>query len=342
LKNTLLLGMLALAVARGQQTPVLGFAGGGGGVELRALLGIPGAARFSDPVPVPPFTSLFQIAPGHRYAVVEQAGRRWIGVMPLDATTTSDDPQISPLPFSIAPMPSVIFSPTGTAAAFYSQIAGKLQTISNLPQGQFDFEDYSSSLPSTRVLIAISDDAQRLLLADTNGTVYLLTPNSSPSIIYQSTDISAIAFIPNGHAAIIADRSLNAVLWLQDVGAGSSGQVIASAADGILYPQAIAVTGDGAEVMIGDSTQPNIWLANLNTGTVVEYGAPSAPSMFDRARDANTFLVSPPSSSSPKWLLTWDGTTIESFLIPSLMTLPRSNMPLPSGRLRPGAVPRGR
>src|SRR5450432_1015168 len=50
-------------------SPAMGYVVRGDTPELRAMLGIPGAARFSDPIALPDGTVAAEVAPGHRWVL---------------------------------------------------------------------------------------------------------------------------------------------------------------------------------------------------------------------------------------------------------------------------------
>jgi len=265
------------------------------------------------------------IAPGHRYALVELASGAGIGVWRLDPTSPNTVGPLNTLPLSLAQV-QVVFSPMGLTAVLYSQSTGRLQTVGNLPQGPLSFQDYSPLLPNSPLVMAVSDDAQRVLLADQTGAVYLLSSGTTSAIVYQSSDISALAFIPNRHDAVIADRGRGAVVLLRELASGPASQIIASSTDGIPVPQTVVVTGDGTAALISDGAQPRIWAVTFADSRVTMYDAPVVPAHFDRWRNSNTFAIS--HASDEIWLLGWADNNAEFSFVPR----ERSRPPKERGR----------
>jgi hypothetical protein len=317
LKTTLLISLFISATfIRGQQTPVLGFIGGPGQTELHAILGIPGAVRLSPPISIPESDTSIHIAPGNEYALAEQTLGP-MGVLMLDGTALAGDSTFNPIPGALAHPGSIVFSPTGNSAALYSAKTNELQVLSQLPRTEVSIVDYSSALTTgaPRVL-AISDDAQRLLFADGTGTIYLVTPEAYPIAIYRSTDISALAFVPNSHDAILCDRSLDEVIMSREIGGARTPQVMASIADGITSPQSAVITGDGMVALVGDAQQHRVWALNLEASTVATYDLPFAPTVFDRLRGPSTFLISGQLEDAQR-VITLQGTNFESSFMPA-------------------------
>ena len=93
--------------------PVMGYAFGGQTRELRAILGVPGASRWSDPLALPDGVTALRIAPGHRWALVLRDGGE-AGLLTLDSLA------YSPITDSLDTLDGVRFSPSGTAMVLSS------------------------------------------------------------------------------------------------------------------------------------------------------------------------------------------------------------------------------
>ncbi len=93
--------------------PVMGYAFGGQTRELRAILGVPGASRWSDPLALPDGVTALRIAPGHRWALVLRDGGE-AGILTLDSLA------YSPIADTLDNLDSVRFSPSGTAMVLSS------------------------------------------------------------------------------------------------------------------------------------------------------------------------------------------------------------------------------
>src|SRR5262252_7271852 len=71
----LLLAVAGLAFAQSPLSgPVAGYVTAPGASGLRAILGVPGALRFSEPLSAPDGITNIRIAPGQEYALAERAG----------------------------------------------------------------------------------------------------------------------------------------------------------------------------------------------------------------------------------------------------------------------------
>ena len=93
--------------------PVMGYAFGGQTRELRAILGVPGASRWSDPLALPDGVTALRVAPGHRWALVLRDGGE-AGILTLDSLA------YSPIADTLDNLDSVRFSPSGTAMVLSS------------------------------------------------------------------------------------------------------------------------------------------------------------------------------------------------------------------------------
>ena len=159
--------------------PMTGFSYSGG--ELRAMLGVPGAARWSDAVRLPEGTASVRLAPGHRFALLqlengeagvldlEGFGYRAIGPVSLDGLT---------------------FSPTGAFAA----VSGALL----------------SGLPANPEVLAIPAQDGRMAVSDT-GTMAVATGGKLLRGGAQLLDCSGCAFafaLRSETMVVVADGKL--------------------------------------------------------------------------------------------------------------------------------------
>lgn len=97
-------------------TPVLGYAFVESSLSLHAILGVPGASRWSDPLTavLPEGTVALRVAPGHRWALVLRDGGE-AGVFHLGAMTYSPLPDVR-----LDGLDPVQFSPSATAVVLPS------------------------------------------------------------------------------------------------------------------------------------------------------------------------------------------------------------------------------
>src|SRR5581483_4223107 len=170
--------------------PSLGFIPGGTPSELRPILGIPGAARLGVLISLPSTVTQLYLAPGHSYALAAQGTASPVAITILRTPAgVHSNPVLVPVPGAISRPELVAFSPTARSVAMYSQAANRLQVFTGLPNSPQLVADttnvYLSDAPSK---LAISDDAQGVLIADGSGTVYALS-GSAPAPIYHSSQV---------------------------------------------------------------------------------------------------------------------------------------------------------
>src|SRR2546426_10421043 len=92
------------------QKPLLGFVYDEDAGEVRAILGIPGALVFSDPLALPAEVTNVHFAPGQKYAIVERTDGAPIGLLTFPGVNPG--PLIEILSGVVEP-DIVSFSPNG-------------------------------------------------------------------------------------------------------------------------------------------------------------------------------------------------------------------------------------
>ena len=122
--------------------PVLGYAVQVSPPELRVILGVPGAAVFSEPLSLPRRTTRLRLAPGQQYAIIESADETPAALLLNGAATGG----IVTIPGAARAFDFVSFSPSGRSAVLISQAFGRLQVIDGLPQTPQLVQDIDLSL----------------------------------------------------------------------------------------------------------------------------------------------------------------------------------------------------
>ncbi len=135
--------MAAVAADQRADVPVMGYAFGETSRELRAILGVPGASRWSDPLPLPDGVVDLRIAPGHRWAVLALITGE-VGVLTLDTRAYARLDGANAFD-------DVDFSPSGSAMALRNGDAVAVYT--GLP----DSPKRSDAAITTSGRIALSD-----------------------------------------------------------------------------------------------------------------------------------------------------------------------------------------
>jgi hypothetical protein len=290
--------------------PILGFAAQASPPELRAILGVPGAAVFSDPLSLPEQTTRLRLAPGQRYAIIE-------GAHGTPAALLLNGIQIGetvPIPGAVRLPDFVSFSPSGGSAVLISRASGRLQVIAGLPQAPQLTEDIDLSLlPEFPGNAAVSDDAGSVLLSS-GGTVYLMGPDGSTAVVLSVTRTASIAFLPGSTIAAIGDPGTGSVYLFQRLAAGNVAPLLL--ASGLPGLGQIAATGDGQILYVTDTEGPGIWSVNVACGAVGQLASQVNASKLDRLRNADTFLISS-GPELPAWIFFRQGQAAGTVFVPA-------------------------
>ncbi|HEY3743111.1 MAG TPA: hypothetical protein VGL53_24860 [Bryobacteraceae bacterium] len=156
--------------------------------ELRAMLGVPGAARFSDAMPLPKGTRTAEAAPGLTWILCNRTS----GAAAFEPASLT----LTPLPVSGMPS-SWAFSPTGARVALYFADRGEVALISGLPS--------SPALDST-VKVAPFDS---FAAGDNGGFVYTSGNRvftSSGQLLYKASGtLGPVAYETGRDAVVLYD-----------------------------------------------------------------------------------------------------------------------------------------
>jgi hypothetical protein len=274
--------------------PILGYLAPAEGLELRAIVGVPGAATLSDRLALSADVVRVRVAPGGSYAFVERKASE-PAVVPLTAGAAG---QAVPLPGAIASADLVAFSPAGTTELLFSRAAARLQVWTGLPNDPRMIRDVDAhSLPETPLSMAAGDDGSSVLLSSAT-TVYLLPAGGSARVLLGLGGAAAMAFFPNGDAAI-ADPVSGAVYRFQAQTGTASQRAVSSTMKGLT---AIGTSADGDTTYVANSSARQIASVRLSTGEIQTFQVPAAPQEMTRLGAADTFVISS-EAHAPAWLL---------------------------------------
>jgi len=300
-------------------SPVVGLVSSTNRVEVRAILGVPGAALLSAPLPVPADVTRLYFAPGQQYALAERGGSSKpqyasrsraaslrTASLPL-AVVTFTGAQLGALNpvIGIAEPDIVSFSPSGGAAVLYSTSEAQLEVLTGLPSSpQISLQIARSSLPDDPQFLAIADDGVTLLEGSVHNAVYLIGSSTQPSLIFSATTLAAMIFAPASSTAAVFDSATGSVSLLQNVSGSPSTRLLTSGLSN-LGPAAM-VQFDSSAVLVTGSGSNTLWRIDSNTSQSQQVQLPALPASIAPLQLPHRFLLSW-SSGQPAWMLDTSG-----------------------------------
>jgi hypothetical protein len=307
----LIASIAAFGQAPANTGPMLGFVPGPQPWQLQPILGIPGAARLGDPVSLPQSVTQLYVAPGQAYALAAQGPANPVASAVLQvAGALQTNPPLTALPGALANPDLVAFSPTAQSVALYAQQAGEVQVFSGLPNSPRKTQDISNV--GRAALLAVSDDAQKVLISDGVGNVYALAQGAAAVPVYHTEQVSALVFIPQSHAAILCDPVNGAALT-------------SPAMDGIALisppntcqPQAATTTADGKTILLACPASHLIWSIDRASGDIAFHSISNTPYGFTTLGLRDTFVTTPADGFGTYWLFAWQNGEPMSFFVPA-------------------------
>jgi len=290
------LGLLAQApratVSSQVGTAILGFTAGSAPLELRAILGVFGAARISQPVAVPRTVTRLYLSARQQYALVEQGSGAPLAVWSLDETVLLDrqagDDGLVAIAGALPHPDLVAFSPRGDSVALYSSASRQLQVISGMPDKAFLKKTPPLESPMTITMIALTDDASMVVTKDSVGQVQISSGDTNWRPFYGAYSPLAWTFIPKTHDLIVSDFLENAVFLIEHADAKTARAVLAENCP----PDQLAVTSTGETLAALDSKRSILWTIDLKSRIpAITKSVPNLDSLAT-LRNGNTFLAS--------------------------------------------------
>jgi len=287
--------------------------------QIRTVVGIPGAARVSDPVKLDWKLEHALVGAGGAIAVAGITGGTALTVVgALDSQPTA-----VPVENSMPDFDSGAFNGPGTAAIFYGSGCKCIQVIGGLPDSPRVSRNIdSTSLPGAVLALAVSDDRSiaavavassedgsspsRILLFDLNGD------STPPPII---TSASSLAFTPNGKDLLVTDAPSGSVSLALNAGGvvDIASASVSASGDAISNPGAIAFTNDGL-LLIADRAGL-VHLINLQTNERRSVGCSCRPDSMERMKDKSTYRLTGIEAGSV-WILDTSGESPRTLFVP--------------------------
>lgn len=294
--------------------PALGFVFDSGARTLKPILGVPGASLFGTPLDTGLQLAYAAISPRQDYAILLAGDNREVKLLPLlpaNSSASSID--------GVLPAPDrIVFSPLGSAIALYRIHDALFQIITGLPDSPVVAQEIpASNLGGDLTSLAISDDGQQVLAAVANndsGSSILFASDGVPRQLPVSGHISAMAFRPQTHAAVIVNQDRQ-VLLFSDLTANLQSQVLAGPDDGISAPVAIAFSADGVKVFVANSDTGNVAALDLLGGAPSLTPCQCTPTGLHRLAGNSVFRLNDPTARLLQ-LFDGDATTPRVVFVP--------------------------
>jgi hypothetical protein len=262
--------------------PILGYVSNPVRPEIRAIAGVPGAARFGDPVPLSPDVVRVRVAPGEPYALIER-----LDSDPAVLQLTGG--KVTAVPGAIRSADLAAFSPLGASVVLFSQTAARLQVLTGFPAAPRILRELDShSLPETPLALAVSEDGKSVLLSSAVN-VYLLSPDGSARTLAATSGPAAMAFFPAAGDAVLGDPGSGSVYRFDASTGTASLRSVSGALKGL---GAIAASTDGDTVYVMRPGSRQLASVRLSSGDVETWPVQAAPERMDRLGRADHFLIS--------------------------------------------------
>jgi hypothetical protein len=256
--------------------------------ELRALLGMPGAAHFSAPLALPEHSSQVRVAPGSDWFLADIEDR--MIAMPLTGGASAA--------VGAAGASYTAFSPSNRELGLYYPAENTLRIYTGLPGAPELSREYL--LPGTS-----EDYVTGLAVADGGAAVYtvisgrvwrLSSGDDSAVLIYHTDGIGGLAFRPGSTELLLTDTTRTQVVAIADVNEPAP-RTLLDAGAGLASPGAIAITGDTLHV----AADRTLWSLGLADGSVRAREVPGTGALSTLRLNGALLLDAP--RGAPAWIL---------------------------------------
>lgn len=170
--------------------PMVGYSVQQSPLEVRAILGVPGATHYSDPFALPAAADSVRIAPHHRWLLVVRSDGAAVAWKP-ETGQAAELVGVTSLPDLMA------FGNSGSDAIFYWKAARRMAVYRGLPDapalaGEANDVDWPSDLRK----LALSEGGQLAAGFTKRGQVLLLAVNGEAvrRLLFEDAPVAALAF----------------------------------------------------------------------------------------------------------------------------------------------------
>jgi hypothetical protein len=294
----------------GIQIPVVGLVYDRDARILRAIMGLPGASLFSNPLPLSAEIADVHLAPGQSYALVERFGMP-MGLIKLSSASAGP---VSGLPVDTVKPDLLAFNPGGTGVAIRSESDGVTRVIKGLPDAPAQVQAVrAEDLPAGVRYLALADDG-RTLAAATSTAVYLVSEGHLPTLLSTSGNLGGMIFIPGLDSILMADRDGGRIMLLQNVRSSPASRVLVTGLTNL--EGEIALQIESGRAVVTSPASNLVRLIELASGEIQSLELPSASTMAERLRTPHNFLLSY-STGAPAWVLDLSSRTSSVYFVPA-------------------------
>lgn len=222
------------------------------GAHIRPMYGLPAAGAIGAPLAAGRDFALIAIAPTQNFALVTTADTGELMVYkPGSSLTIITGAATSPDALAI--------SPSGSSAALWFPLTGKLQIVTGLPGSPAVRTIDASFLNASPLSIAISDDGQWAAGLWSTG-VYAFGPSAVVIPLQTDPGVVALCFFHNNHDLALATATR--ATTIADVGGATQMSVLYDYSALNLSPRAIAASFDNRITVVADSAGNLVSLAS--------------------------------------------------------------------------------
>jgi len=282
--------------------PVVGLMTNSGQTQVRAIYGVAGASTLGLPIPLADGVARIRLAPGQRWALVEQADGAPLGLLRFQGAAPGN---VQSIDGALAAPDLVGFSPAGRSAVLFSRAGGTLQVLAGLDSTpRVAFEVQLSYLATARQ-VAVNDDGTFPLILSEDGNLYAVPGAVSPQLLFRVGGPAGVTFLPGLASAVVADSDGGTVTLIENLRTAPATRIVATGLQFSADEVFVQASGDAGSVFVAASGAKSASRIDLATGDVQALDLPVGSSRLERLRNGDIFLFSAEPGESA-WLLAGD------------------------------------
>ena len=219
---------LPASAADGMRGPVSGFVVDGR--SIRAIEGLPGAARLGASLQLPFSVSAAAIAVRQDYALATRSDG--VGGPVLVRGLRAETPDVLEIDNAIEAS-SVTIAPSGTVALLHSPTRRQLQFVTGLPAAPHALEPVDLSGIESIAVVAVDSDGARAILGAADGQIYVAGQGTAPRAVATLRGVSSLAVLPEKDAAVASSVETGDLILLEGLAGTPSIRTLGGIANGL-------------------------------------------------------------------------------------------------------------